>query len=65
MNHIDELKHVPFGLGEVNPYNKYFTGTSYLNVLNKNDVFICNVTFDAGCRNFWHIHNAKKGGGQF
>ena len=65
MNNVDELKHVPFGLGEVNPYNKYFTGTSYLNVLNKNDVLICNVTFDAGCRNFWHIHNAKKGGGQF
>ena len=35
MNNVDELKHVPFGLGEVNPYNKHFTGTSYLNVLNK------------------------------
>ena len=23
-----------------------------------------NVTFEPGCRNFWHIHHAKQGGGQ-
>ena len=23
-----------------------------------------NVTFEPGCRNFWHIHHAKSGGGQ-
>lgn len=27
-------------------------------------VFIANVTFEPGCRNFWHIHHAKSGGGQ-
>ena len=25
---------------------------------------IYNVTFEPGCRNNWHIHHAKKGGGQ-
>ncbi len=61
----EELENIPFGLGEVNPYNKYFTGISYLNFLNKVGVGVCNVTFEEGCRNFWHIHNAKKDGGQF
>lgn len=61
----EELNTVPFGLGEVNPYNKYFTGTSYLNILNKDNVVVANVTFEPGCRNFKHIHNAEKGGGQF
>ena len=27
----EELEHIPFGLGIINPYNKYFTGISYLN----------------------------------
>jgi alkylhydroperoxidase/carboxymuconolactone decarboxylase family protein YurZ/quercetin dioxygenase-like cupin family protein len=61
----EELEKVPFGLGIVNPYNKYFTGTSYLNFLNQAGVNVCNVTFEPGCRNYWHIHNAKKDGGQF
>ena len=63
--HKEELETVPFGLGEINPYNKYFTGISYLNVLNKDGALICNVTFEKGCRNYWHIHNASKDGGQF
>ena len=25
---------------------------------------VYNVTFEPGCRNNWHIHNADKGGGQ-
>ena len=25
---------------------------------------IFNVTFEPGCRNNWHIHHAKRGGGQ-
>ena len=25
---------------------------------------MANVTFEPGCRNNWHIHHAKKGGGQ-
>lgn len=41
-------------------YAKYFTGTSYLNMLSTERVFIGNVTFEPGCRNFWHIHH--KGG---
>lgn len=27
-------------------------------------VGIYNVTFEPGCRNHWHIHHAKSGGGQ-
>jgi quercetin dioxygenase-like cupin family protein len=42
-------------------YAKYFTGTSYLAMLSTEGVFIGNVTFEPGCRNFWHIH---RGGGQ-
>ncbi|MBR2840303.1 MAG: carboxymuconolactone decarboxylase family protein [Bacilli bacterium] len=56
-----------FGLGDKNPYGKYFTGQSYLNSLSKIDDIgfsIFNVTFEPGCRNNWHIHNADKGGGQ-
>ena len=60
----EELQTVPFGLGEVNPFNKYFTGISYLNFLNTKGVSIANVTFEAGCRNYWHIHNAASDGGQ-
>ena len=56
-----------FGLGEPNiAFEKYFIGKSYLKVLtNKSDpIGISNVTFEPGCRNNWHIHNAKSGGGQ-
>ena len=30
----------------------------------KETVFIANVTFEPACRNNWHIHHAKSGGGQ-
>lgn len=56
-----------FGLGEPNmAYAQYFIGNSYLNPLTnpKETVFIANVTFEPGCRNNWHIHHAKSGGGQ-
>lgn len=56
-----------FGQGGVNVgYAKYFTGTSYLKVLTKPEdpMTICNVTFEPGCRNWWHIHHAASGGGQ-
>lgn len=56
-----------FGLGEPNTaYAKYFIGNSYLKPLTdpKKTVFIANVTFEPGCRNNWHIHHAKSGGGQ-
>lgn len=45
-------------------YAKYFKGQSYLAPISKEQVFIANVTFEPGCRNNWHIHNADKGGGQ-
>ncbi len=54
----------PFERGEVNPYGKYFQGRSYLNMLSKSGVNIGNVTFEPACRNNWHIHHAKKDGGQ-
>ncbi len=63
----DEVtSHEPmFGLGQKNDaYAKYFIGQSYLNPLNKEGVFIANVTFEPGCRNKWHIHKSTKGGGQ-
>ena len=51
----------PFPIGEKNEaYAKFFTGTSYLNMLSTEMVMIGNVTFEPGCRNFWHIHH--KGG---
>lgn len=56
-----------FGLGEPNTaYAQYFVGNSYLKPLTnpKETVFIANVTFEPGCRNNWHIHHAKEGGGQ-
>jgi quercetin dioxygenase-like cupin family protein len=53
-----------FGKGIENPYGKYFVGQSYLNMLSTEGVIIGNVTFEPGCRNNWHIHHAKTGGGQ-
>lgn len=56
-----------FGLGEANTaYAKYFVGNSYLKPLTdpKQTVFMANVTFEPKCRNNWHIHHAKQGGGQ-
>ena len=32
--------------------------------IKKEKVGIFNVTFEPGCRNNWHIHHAKSGGGQ-
>ena len=54
-----------FGLGEPNTeYAQYFIGSSYLKPLNINGVGVFNVTFEPKCRNNWHIHHAKSGGGQ-
>lgn len=64
----DDIKHGGiFGLGEENKaYEKYFVGKSYLKLLSnpKDPIAISNVTFEPGCRNNRHKHNAKKGGGQ-
>ena len=68
MNKQEFEKENIFGLGEPNVnFAKYFIGNSYLNPLtdmNKTSLFIANVTFEPGCRNNWHIHHAKSGGGQ-
>lgn len=57
-----------FGLGQANTaFAQYFIGESYLNPLTepgKCPVFLANVTFEPGCRNNWHVHHAKSGGGQ-
>ena len=53
-----------FPVGEKNPYGEFFTGQSYLAPVSKEQIPIFNVTFEPGCRNNWHIHHAKTGGGQ-
>ena len=53
-----------FPIGEENPYGDYFIGQSYLAPVSKEQISIFNVTFEPGCRNNWHIHHAKSGGGQ-
>ena len=57
-----------FPVGEENTgYAQYFTGKSWLAPLTTSkelNVPMSNVTFEPGCRNNWHIHHAKNGGGQ-
>lgn len=57
-----------FGKGSANDaFAQYFKGNSFLNPLvdfEDNLLFLANVTFEPGCRNNWHIHHAKSGGGQ-
>ena len=56
-----------FGTGAANTaYAKFFIGQSFLNPLTdpKTGLLLANVTFEPGCRNNWHIHEADKGGGQ-
>lgn len=56
-----------FGMGNANiAFAQYFIGDSFLNPLTKPEdgLFLANVTFEPGCRNNWHIHHAKSGGGQ-
>ncbi len=56
---------IMFPIGEPNTaYSKYFIGQSYLAPISTKQVKIFNVTFEPKCRNNWHIHEAKKGGGQ-
>lgn len=53
-----------FELGEENPFGEFFAGQSYLKMFCTEGVGVANVTFEPGCRNNWHIHHAKSGGGQ-
>lgn len=57
-----------FGLGNSNDaYAAYFSGASFLNPLTNpatQGIGLANVSFEPGCRNNWHVHHAKTGGGQ-
>ena len=53
-----------FPVGEPNPYGEFFEGQSYLAPVSKDQISVFNVTFEPGCKNHWHIHHAKSGGGQ-
>ena len=54
-----------FPVGKPNDaYAKYLVGKSYLDMISTEQVGVGNVTFEPACRNNWHIHHAKKGGGQ-
>ena len=55
---------IMFPIGEPNPYGDYFVGQSYLSPVSTEQIPIYNVTFEPACRNNWHIHHAKSGGGQ-
>lgn len=62
-NEFAEKLIFPMG-GENTAYADYFVGKSYLDMLSTQQVVIGNVTFEPGCHNNWHIHHARKGGGQ-
>lgn len=70
MKYLDETSFAAtnmFGKGESNQaFAQYFIGESFLHPLTdpKCGLFLANVTFEPGCRNNWHIHHAKSGGGQ-
>ncbi|MDE5862416.1 MAG: carboxymuconolactone decarboxylase family protein, partial [Ruminococcus sp.] len=54
-----------FPIGEPNnAFTEYFVGQSYLAPVSTGHVPVFNVTFEPSCRNNWHIHHAKSGGGQ-
>ncbi len=59
-NEKEELNQ-PFKKGEINPYNQFFTGITYLNMLVEKDEIwnssIGNVTFNKGSRTNWHKHS--------
>ena len=58
-------KSMVFPIGQPNTaFAQYFIGNSYLAPVSTSQVGIFNVTFEPGCRNNWHIHHAKQGGGQ-
>lgn len=58
-------KTIMFPIGEPNDaYKQYFIGQSYIAPISTSQVKMFNVTFEPRCRNNWHIHKAKEGGGQ-
>jgi len=58
-------KTIMFPIGSPNDaYKQYFIGKSYIAPISTEQVKMYNVTFEPKCRNNWHIHKAKSGGGQ-
>lgn len=54
-----------FPIGDPNDgFAQYFVGQSYLAPISTEQVKIFNVTFEPGCRNNWHVHEADRDGGQ-
>ena len=54
-----------FPIGQPNDaFAQYFIGQRYLAPVSTSQVGVFNVTFEPACRNNWHIHHAKSGGGQ-
>ena len=65
MSKDDYQQTIMFPVGAPNDaYAKYFVGQSYLAPLSTKQIPLYNVTFEPACRNNWHIHHAKNGGGQ-
>ena len=59
------MEKLHFPIGKPNDgYAQYFSGQSYLDPLSLNPIPMFTVTFEPGCRNNWHIHRVKEGGGQ-
>ena len=63
MKEVRKLSDFPVGKPN-DAYAKYFIGQSWLAPLTTKQVPTHNVTFEPRCRNNWHIHKAKNGGGQ-
>jgi len=58
-------KEILFPIGKPNDaFAKYFVGQSYLAPVVAGKLPVFNVTFEPKCRNNWHVHHAKSGGGQ-
>lgn len=58
-------KTIMFPVGNTNDaYSEYFKGQSYIAPISTKQVKMYNVTFEPKCRNNWHIHKSKTGGGQ-
>ena len=53
-----------FPMGDPNDaYAQYFTGHSYNALLAGGSVPVSNISFEPGCRTYWHIHHGTAGGG--
>lgn len=56
---------IAFEIGKPNDaFKEFFIGQSYLHQVASGSLPVFNVTFEPGCRNNWHVHKAKSGGGQ-